>query len=103
MMDAPFGLCEERCWPRGVDRLVVVVAAGAGDPGDVGAVDVDGRRSRRGGVAHTVDVAGRREPARVADVMLVLADQIQVSVEQFIPLGSLDHAKHTPRRAIVDP
>jgi hypothetical protein len=59
---------------------------------------VDRDRRRRGGVARTVDVAGRRESAHVADVMLVLADPIQVGVEQFLSLGSVDHAQHTPRR-----
>src|ERR1700687_1853495 len=56
----------------------VVVAAGAGaDAGDVGTVDVDGDRRRVAGVAHAVDVAGRRETADVADLVLVAADQVQ--------------------------
>src|SRR5215218_4258650 len=81
----------------------VVVAAGAGaDAGDVGAVDVDGDRRRLAGVAHAVDVAGRREAADVADLVLVAADQVQVGVEQLLVLDALDDAERAPRDVVVD-
>ena len=82
----------------------VVVAAGAGaDAGDVGAVDVDRDRGRLAGVAHAVDVAGRREAADVADVVLAAADQVQVGVEQLLVLDALDDAEDAPGDVVVDP
>src|ERR671910_848924 len=72
----------------------VVVAAGAGaDARHVRAVDVDRERRRLAGVAHAVDVAGRRETADVADLVLVAADQVQVGVEQLLVLDALDDAQ----------
>src|SRR5439155_24110324 len=82
----------------------VVVAAGAGaDAGDVGTVDVDGDRRRVACVAHAVDVAGRRETADFADLVLVAADQVQVGVEQLLLLDALDDAEHAPGDVVVDP
>jgi hypothetical protein len=51
-------------------------------------------RDRRlvGGVAHAVDVAGRREAADVADVVVALADQVQIGVEELLVLDTLDDA-----------
>src|SRR5215211_407626 len=57
--------------PSCATRASVVVAAGGGaDARDVGAVDVDRDRRLVAGVAHAVDVAGRREPAHVAGMVL---------------------------------
>jgi len=50
-----------------------------------------------------VDVAGWRETADVADVVLVAADQVQVGVEELLVLDALDDAEHAPRSVIVDP
>src|SRR5215208_5777200 len=69
----------------------VVVASGAGaDAGHVGAVDVDRGRGLAGGVVHAVDVAGRREAADVADVVVAAADQVEVGVEELLVLDTLD-------------
>src|SRR5215218_8745983 len=75
----------------------VVVAAGAGaDAGDVGAVDVDGDGGLVGGVVDAVDVAGWREAADVAGVVVALADQVEVGVEEFLVFDALDDAEHAP-------
>src|SRR5918997_7161118 len=82
----------------------VVVAAGAGaDARHVGAVDVDRYRGLIGGVVHAVDVAGRREAADVADVVVALADQIQIGVEELLVLDTLDDAERAPGDVVVDP
>jgi hypothetical protein len=39
-----------------------------------------------------VDVAGRREAADVADVVVALADQVQIGVEELLVLDTLDDA-----------
>src|SRR5215218_1136693 len=90
--------------PSAASRPVsVVVAAGAGaDAGHVGAVDVDRDRGLLGGVAHAVDVAGRRETADVADVVVALAEQVQVGVEELLVLDALDDAEGAPGDVIVD-
>src|SRR5215207_6590086 len=82
----------------------VVVAAGAGaDARHVRAVDVDRNRGLIGGVAHAVDVARRREAADVADVVVALADQVQIGVEELFVLDTLDDAEHAPGDVVVDP
>ena len=55
------------------------------------------------GVVHAVDVAGRREAADVADVVLAAADQVQVGVEQLLVLDALDDAEDAPGHVVVDP
>src|SRR5215216_2532968 len=81
----------------------VVVAAGAGaDAGDVGAVDVDGDGGLVGGVVDAVDVAGWREAADVAGVVVALADQVEVGVEEFLVFDALDDAEHAPGDVVVD-
>ncbi len=50
----------------------------------------------------SVDVAGWREPADVADVVVAAANRIEVGVKQLFVLDALDHAEHTPRQVIVD-
>ena len=52
---------------------------------------------------HAVDVAGRREAADVADVVVAAADQVQVGVEQLLVLDALDDAERAPRDVVVDP
>ena len=52
---------------------------------------------------HAVDVAGRREAADVADVVVALADHVQVGVEQLLVLDALDDAEHAPGDVVVDP
>jgi hypothetical protein len=37
-----------------------------------------------------VDVTGRGEPADVADVVLVVADEVQLGVEEVLVLDTLD-------------
>src|SRR3954453_15769815 len=82
----------------------VVVAAGAGaDARHVRAVDVDRNRGLIGGVAHAVDVAGRREAADVADVVVALADDVEIGVEELLVLDTLDDAEHAPAEVVVDP
>ena len=49
-----------------------------------------------------VDVAGRREAADVADVVVALADEVEVGVEQLLVLDALDHAEHAPRQVVVE-
>src|SRR5215207_8945872 len=103
MAGAP-SLIGGRWFPLRSRSRSVVVAAGAGaDAGDVGPVDVDRDRRRLAGVAHAVDVAGRREAADVADLVLVVADQVEVGVEQLLVFGSLDDAEHAPGDVVVDP
>ena len=51
---------------------------------------------------HAVDVAGRREAADVADVVLAAADQVQVGVEQLLVLDALDDSERAPRDVVVD-
>src|SRR5215207_179923 len=103
MAGAP-SLIGGRWFPLRSRSRSVVVAAGAGaDAGDVGPVDVDRDRRRLASVAHAVDVAGRREAADVADLVLVVADQVEVGVEQLLVFGSLDDAEHAPGDVIVDP
>ena len=46
---------------------------------------------------HAVDVAGRREAADVADVVVALADQVEVGVEQLLVLDTLDDAEARTR------
>jgi nitrate reductase NapAB chaperone NapD len=48
-----------------------------------------------------MDVAGRREAADVADVVLVAADQVQVDVEQLLALDALDDAEDAPGQVVV--
>src|SRR3954451_1596541 len=87
----------------GLDRASVVVAAGAGaDARHVRAVDVDRDRGRVGGVVHAMDVARRCEAADVAEVVVALAEQVQVGVEELLVLDTLDDAEDTPRDVIVD-
>src|SRR3954470_24186895 len=82
----------------------VVVAAGAGaDARDVGSVYVNRDRGLRGGVVHAMDVAGGREAADVADVVVALADQVEIGVEQLLVLDALDDAEDAPREVTVDP
>src|SRR4051812_39028275 len=83
-------------------RSVVVAAGARADARHVRAVDVDRNRGRTGGVAHAVDVAGRREAADVADVVVALADQVQVGVEELLVLDALDDAEDAPGDVIVD-
>jgi hypothetical protein len=81
-----------------------VVAAGAeADAGDVGAVDVDGERRRLVGVAHAVDVAGRGESVDVADLVLDVADQVQLGVIQGVELvlDARDDAERAPGDVVV--
>ena len=53
-------------------------------------------------VVDAVDVAGRREAADVADVVVALADQVEVGVEELLVLDALDDAEHAPRQVVVD-
>src|SRR5215213_7923373 len=99
-----------KLWTRTSDMLAflrsgsVVVAAGAtADAGDVGAVDVDGDRRRLAGVAHPVDVTGRGESADVADVVLVVSDQVQLGIEEVLVLHALDDAQRAPGDVVMDP
>jgi hypothetical protein len=50
-----------------------------------------------------VDVAGRREAADVADVVVALADPVQIRVEELLVLDALDDAEHAPGDVVVDP
>jgi hypothetical protein len=50
-----------------------------------------------------VDVAGRREAADVADMVVALADQVQIGVEELLVLDTLDDAEHAPGDVVVDP
>jgi hypothetical protein len=52
---------------------------------------------------HAVDVAGRREAADVADVVVGRADQVEVGVEELLALDALDDAEHAPGDVVVDP
>ena len=82
----------------------VVVASGAGaDARHVRAVDVDRDRGLVGGVVHAVDVPRRREAADVADVVVALADHVEVGVEQLLVLDALDDAEDAPGDVVVDP
>src|SRR5882724_2045555 len=62
------------------DTSVVVAADAGADARDVGAVDVDGDRRRVAGVVDAMDVAGGRESADLADLVVALADQVEVLV-----------------------
>src|SRR5215216_418672 len=94
MVDAPSAIGGVGFLLRSRSRSVVVAAGAGTDAGEVGAVDVDRDRRRLAGVAHAVDVAGRRESADVPDVVLVVADQVQLGVEQLLVLDALDDAEH---------
>src|SRR5688500_6163278 len=86
------GVGNLRSWSRSV-----VVAAGAGaDARHVGAVDVDRDRGLLGGVVDAVDVARRCEAADVADVVVALADQVEVGVEELLVLDTLDDGERAP-------
>src|SRR4051794_2561042 len=87
---------------RSRSRSVVVAAGARADARHVRAVDVDRDRGLRAGVAHAVDVAGRREAADVADVVVAAADDVEVGVEQLLMLDTLDDAEGAPRDVIVD-
>jgi hypothetical protein len=50
-----------------------------------------------------VDVAGRGESADVTDVVLVVADQVQLGVEEVLVLDALDDAESAPGDVVVDP
>src|SRR5215210_1666053 len=94
---------EIEMWHLSLLIVSVVVAAGAGaDARQVGAVDVDRDRRRVGDVVHAVDVAGRREAADVAGVVVALADHVEVGVEQLLVLDALDDAEHAPGDVVVD-
>src|SRR4051812_42356769 len=100
----------EKLWMRASDMAAapavsrsVVVATGAGpDARHVRAVDVDRDRGLVAGVVHAVDVAGRREAADVADVVVALADHVEVGVEELLVLDPLDDAEHAPGDVVVD-
>jgi hypothetical protein len=49
-----------------------------------------------------VDVARRRKPADVADLVLVPAEQVQLSVEPLLVLDALDDAQDAPGDVVVD-
>jgi len=63
---------------------------------------VDGDGCRRAGIAHTVDVARRCEVADVADVMLAVAKEVKVGVEQLLVLDALDDGERAPGDVVVD-
>src|SRR5918994_7494508 len=86
----------------GVSRSVVVAPGAGADARYVRAVDVDRDRGLLSGVVHAVDVARRCEAADVADVVVALADKVQVGVEKLLVLDTLDDAEHAPRDVIVD-
>ena len=54
------------------------------------------------GVVDAVDVARGREAADVADVVVALADEVEVGVEQLLVLDALDDAEHAPGQVVVD-
>src|SRR3954471_21456997 len=87
---------------RSRSRSVVVAAGARADARHVRAVDMDRERGLIGGVAHAVDVARRREAADVADVVVALADQVQIGVEELLALDALDDAEHAPGDVVVD-
>src|SRR5919106_6244123 len=87
---------------RSLSRSVVVAAGAGADAGHVRAVDVDRDRCLIGGVAHAVDVAGWREAADVADVVVALADRVQIGVEELLVLDALDDAEDAPGDVVVD-
>src|ERR1700694_3381827 len=83
--------------------MSVVVAASTGaDAREVGSVEVDRDRRRVGDVAHAVDVAGRRETADVADLVLIGCEQVQVGVEPLLVLDALYDAQVAPGDVVVD-
>src|SRR5689334_11884578 len=82
--------------------VVVATHAGAGAR-EVGAVDVQRDGGRVSDVANPVDVAGGRESAYVAGVVCVRADAVEVPVEQFLVLDTLDDAEGAPADVVVDP
>src|SRR4051812_9159012 len=67
----------------GVSSVVVTPGAGA-DARHVGSVDVDRDRGLLARVVDAVDVAGRREAADVADMILAAPDHGAVRVEQLL-------------------
>jgi len=64
---------------------------------------MDRDRGLIGGVVDAVDVVGRREAADVADVVVALADEVQIGVEELLVLDTLDDAERAPRDVVVDP
>src|SRR4051794_5068744 len=95
-----------KLWTRARDMAgapSVVVAAGArADARHVGAVDVDRDRGLLTSVEDPVDVAGRREAADVADVVVAAPDEVEVGVEQLLVLDALNDGECAPRDVIVD-
>ena len=49
-----------------------------------------------------MDVSRRREAADVADVMLAVADEVEVGIEQLFVLDALDDGEGTPGDVVVD-
>jgi hypothetical protein len=68
----------------------------------VSSIDMDRDRGLTGGVVHAVDVVGRREAADVADMVVALADQVQIGVEELLVLDTLDDAERAPGDVVVD-
>src|SRR3954452_1769914 len=96
MAGAPSVLGGFRLLLRSRSRSVVVAAGAGADARHVRAVDVDRDRGRVAGVVHAVDVPRRCEAADAADVVLAVADQVQVGVEELLVLDALDDGEGAP-------